>query len=286
MAEFLTPGQYFRLTGIRARKSFGQHFLAQPATAARIVHSADLAESDVVVEIGPGLGALTRFLVESVRRLHLVELDREMAAYLRERLPPECGAEVHEQDAVGFDFEGLRAAEGKRLVLLGNLPYSISSALVFRLLEAFPAVGRAVFMVQKEVGERFAAAPGSGEYGVLSVLLGLYATVRPLFPVGPGQFFPPPKVDSLVIRIDFNDTPPPGPPFDFLRKLVSTAFQQRRKTLKNCLKGVFGLSPSGLDRAFAETGIDPARRPETLSPREFLALAQSVRALGSSGNRL
>ncbi len=286
MPEFLTPGQYFRRTGIRARKGFGQHFLAQPATAARIVQSAELAESDVVVEIGPGLGALTRFIVGSVRRLHLVELDRDMAAYLRERLPAGGGAVVHEQNAVTFDFAGLGAAEGRRLVLLGNLPYGISSTLLFHLLEAFPAVERAVFMVQKEVGERFAASPGTGEYGVLSVLLGLYATVRPLFTVGPGQFFPPPRVDSMVLRIDFNETGPPGPPFGFMRKLVSVAFQKRRKTLKNCLEGVFGISPSELAQAFTGAGIDPVRRPETLSPPEFLSLAESVRELTSAGKRL
>jgi len=284
MSEFLTPGQYFHQTGTRPRKRFGQHFLAQPATAARIVHSADLDEPDVAVEIGPGLGALTRCLEPAVRRLHLVELDRDMAGYLRERVGE--GTFIHEQDVLSFDFAALSRKEGRRLVLLGNLPYSISSLLIFHLLEAFPAIDRAVFMVQKEVGERFAAQPGSRDYGVLSVLLGTYSKVRPLFTVGPGQFYPPPKVESLVLRIDFLDKPPPGPRFTFFRKFVSLAFQQRRKVLNNSLRGAFGISTAALGNAFETAGIDPKRRPETLSPAEFLALAEAFHATSPSERRL
>lgn len=276
MPEFLTPSRYFRQTGARPRKSFGQHFLARPETAARIVQSAGIAEGDTVVEIGPGLGALTRHILSAAGMVHLVELDREMAQYLRERLAGVENATVHERDALSFDFAALGREEGKRLVLLGNLPYNIGSPLLFRLLEAFPAIARAVFMVQKEVGERLCARSGTKDYGVLTVLLGLFSEVRPLFIVGPGQFYPPPKVDSMVLRIDFAPVGPAGPPFPFLRKLVSAAFQHRRKTLQNSLKGAFGI-PSGLiSAAFAKTGIDPKRRPETLSPAEFLALAEAL----------
>ncbi|MEM5786614.1 MAG: 16S rRNA (adenine(1518)-N(6)/adenine(1519)-N(6))-dimethyltransferase RsmA [Syntrophobacteraceae bacterium] len=277
MKEFLTPSQYFHASGTRPRKQFGQHFLNQPATAVRIVQSADLKGGEIAVEIGPGLGALTRHLLPLAGKLHLIELDREMSAYLNERLPPGGAAQVHEQDALTFDFADLGRKEGTRLVLLGNLPYNISSPLLFHLLEAFPLIDRCVFMVQKEVGQRFAASPGTKDYGVLSVLLGNYASIRPLFTVGPNQFYPPPKVESLVIRIDFFKEVPSGPPFDFLRGFVSVAFQQRRKTLFNSLKGSFGLSPGVLSDAFEGTGIDPKRRPETLSPSEFLALAEAVR---------
>ena len=121
---------------------------------------------------------------------------------------------------------------------------------------------------------RFAASPGSKDYGVLSVLLGIYSRVRKLFVVGPGQFQPPPKVDSMVVRIDFFDKPPAGPGFDFLRELVGRAFQQRRKTLANSLAGVFGLGAQALKNGFEQAGIDPRRRPETLSPPEFVALAR------------
>lgn len=278
MPDFLTPGEYFRGRDSRPLKHFGQHFLSQPATAAKIVESAQLAAGDAVVEIGPGLGALTRLIMQQAEKIHLVEVDPAMVEYLRERAPV-GKAVIYRQDALSFNFENLFGSLGRRLVVLGNLPYNISSPLVFRLLEAFPSIDRAVFMVQKEVGVRFAAAPGSKDYGVLSVLLGIYSRVRKLFVVGPGQFHPPPKVDSIVLRIDFLENPPAGPGFDFLRKLVGTAFQQRRKTLANSLAGVFGLSPQVLKNAFDEAGIDPKRRPETLCPCEFLALA---RLLGAS----
>lgn len=273
MSDFLTPGEYFKGRHSRPLKHFGQHFLSQPATALKIVQSAEIAPGDAVVEIGPGLGALTRFLLQQAEKVHLVEVDRAMVEYLLERAPAEK-AVIYRQDALSFDFKDLSSTLGKRLVVLGNLPYNISSPLIFKLLEAFPAVGRAVFMVQKEVGTRYAAPSGSKDYGVLSVLLGIYARVSKLFPVGPGQFHPPPKVDSLVLRIDFSEDPPAEPSFDFVRKLVGFSFQKRRKTLANSLSGVFGLSPEVLKTAFAQAEIDPKRRPETLSPAEFLALAR------------
>ncbi len=206
----------------------------------------------------------------------MIELDREIVEYLRERIKPE-EAVIYEQDALSFDFGNLFDTVKKRVVVLGNLPYSISSPLMFRLLECFPAVDRAVFMVQKEVGMRLASPPGSKDYGVLSVLLGLYSKVSILFTVGPGQFYPPPKVDSVVLRIDFAEEHPPGPGFEFIRKLVSKAFQQRRKTLANSLAGAFGLPSAVINDACKQAAGDPKRRPETLSPKEFLALAVLLR---------
>jgi 16S rRNA (adenine1518-N6/adenine1519-N6)-dimethyltransferase len=167
--------------------------------------------------------------------------------------------------------------EGQRLVILGNLPYNISSPLVFHLLESLSVIERAVFMVQKEVGDRLSAGPGTKDYGVLSVLLGGCARVTPLFTVGPGQFYPPPQVDSLVLRIDFFPGAFAEPPsFKFLRTLVNVAFQQRRKTLQNSLKSLWGGNMALLEQAFSETGIDPKRRPETLSPQEFLYLGKTL----------
>jgi 16S rRNA (adenine1518-N6/adenine1519-N6)-dimethyltransferase len=273
---FLSPQKYFRTQEARPRKRFGQHFLAQPATAERIVQSADLEEDDVAVEIGPGLGALTQFILPKASRLHLVEIDRDMAEYLETHMPPSnCDVRIHLQDVMQFDFASLSSSEGKRLVLLGNLPYNISSPLMFHLLESISALKRGVFMVQKEVGERLAAGPGTKDYGVLSVLLGVYARVTPLFDVGPGQFHPPPKVDSSVLRIDFmQELLPDIPSFSFLRRLVNTAFQQRRKTLRNSLKALVGKDGAILETAFSSIGVEPNRRPETLSPEEFLKLGE------------
>jgi len=276
---FLTPQQYFRLEGTRPRKRFGQHFLVQPGTAERIVRSAELEASDVVLEVGPGLGALTRFILPGVHCLHLVELDRDLAGYLKESIPPsDCRVAVHQQDILTFDFRALSETEGQGLVVLGNLPYNISSPLIFHLLESREVIRRAVFMVQKEVGERLAACPGTKDYGVLSVLLGVYADVSPLFTVGPSQFYPPPQVESLILKIDFTKAPPlDAPSFDFFRKVVNTAFQQRRKTLQNSLKGLAAGTGVSVETAFESAGIDPKRRPETLTPEEFLHLAKAFR---------
>lgn len=275
---FLTPREYFQQKGLRPRKRFGQHFLTQATTAERIVECAGLDSSDVAVEVGPGLGALTRFIMPRVRILHLVELDKDLAQILQTSdVHPDCEVTVHQMDVLRFDFRSLNAATGRKLVIIGNLPYNISSPLGFHLLEHFPAVQRAVFMVQKEVGERWLAGPGGKDYGVLSMLFGIYGRVTPLFSVGPGQFTPPPKVESLVLRIDFRDAAPPGaPPFGFLRKLVSVAFQQRRKTLANGLKSYTGGHYRDLAGAFERAGIDPGRRPETLSPKEFLDLSMEI----------
>jgi 16S rRNA (adenine1518-N6/adenine1519-N6)-dimethyltransferase len=285
MPDLLSPSEYFHQKKSRPRKHLGQHFLAQPATALRIVQSAELRDADAVVEIGPGLGALTRFILPEVSRLHLIEVDGEMVEYLRGRVQAEK-AVIYEQDALSFDFVNLCDTEKKRLIVLGNLPYSISSPLMFHLLESFPAIERAVFMVQKEVGMRLAAAPGTKDYGVLSVLLGIYSRVRILFTVGPGQFYPPPKIDSVVLRIDFANERPAGSDFDFERKLVSKAFQQRRKTLVNSLAGILGLSSGAIRDACEQAAIDPKRRPETLLAHEFLSLAGLVRQQTPTGNRL
>jgi 16S rRNA (adenine1518-N6/adenine1519-N6)-dimethyltransferase len=272
---WLTPREYFRLHGSRPRKRFGQHFLAQTAVARRIVASADLQLPEVVVEVGPGLGALTQFIAEQVNTLHLVELDRDLADYLTNAIPSgPCRIQVHPHDILAYDFAELARVTGQRLVLLGNLPYNISSPLLFRLLERGTSLQRAVFMLQKEVGERLTASPGTKSYGVLSVLVGVYATVTALFAVGPKQFYPPPQVDSLVVRLDFRERPlldEAG--FKFLRQLVNTAFQHRRKTLQNSLRSLAVTTAVPIPEALAEAGIDPRRRPETLHLEEFMRLA-------------
>lgn len=277
---FVSPREYFRESGLRPRKRFGQHFLSQSGTAERIVEAAGLCPSDVVVEVGPGLGALTRFILPRVRQLHLVELDRDLAVFMEAHLPAtEARVVFYRQDILAFDFCGLARAEETSLIVLGNLPYNISSPLVFRLLEARGCLKRAVLMVQKEVGARLTAGPGGKDYGVLSVLLGIYAEVRPLFEVGPAQFYPPPKVDSQVVSIDFvGRSEPDEPSFALLRQVVNTSFQQRRKTLGNSLKGLGGAMAARLEESFLTSGIDPKRRPEALSPQEFICLAKALSA--------
>jgi 16S rRNA (adenine1518-N6/adenine1519-N6)-dimethyltransferase len=279
----ISPREYFRSTGKSPRKRFGQHFLTQLKTAERIVELAELSPSDAVVEVGPGLGALTRFILPKVRRLHLVELDRDLAAFLQTNLPSEeCRVSITQQDILNVDLCAFVEKKEERLVVLGNLPYNVSSPLVFRLLEFRHCIRRAVLMVQREVGDRLASLPGGKDYGVLSVLLGVYARVQSILVVGPGQFYPPPNVDSVVVSIDFIETLPSDlPPFPFLRRLVNTCFQQRRKTLLNSLRGLVGQDSVLAAKVLEAAHIDSQRRPETLSPAEFVLLAKSLEVLSA-----
>ncbi|MCU0588688.1 MAG: 16S rRNA (adenine(1518)-N(6)/adenine(1519)-N(6))-dimethyltransferase RsmA [Syntrophobacteraceae bacterium] len=279
---FLTPQQYFASRRMSPRKRFGQHFLAQAATAQRIVDSAGLSPDDVAVEVGPGLGALTRFLLPRVRRLHLVEIDRDLGDYLAETLGASYPhVTVHRMDVLDFDFRSLADQEGQRLAVIGNLPYNISSPLLFRLLEVRTAIRSMVFMVQKEVGLRWTALPGSGDYGVLSVLLGVYAQSRRLFDVGPGQFYPRPQVDSTVASIRLDPPgPQPLPSYALMRSLLNAAFQKRRKTLSNSLRGFGGVDGARLQSCLSEAGIDGTRRPETLSAEEAIRLCRAFQGGG------
>ncbi len=274
------------MPSIRPRKRFGQHFLHDPAVLARIVAAFDPRPGEAVVEIGPGRGALTRLLLAHVRPLHAVELDRDLAAWLQTEYGA-AGLVVHAGDALRFDFTAL-APENGRLRLIGNLPYNISTPLLFHLLDqAMPcdAHGRAsaagggkpraviadmLFMLQKEVVDRLAAGPGTGDYGRLSIMVQWRCRVEKLFTVAPGAFTPPPKVDSAVVRLTPHEHPPVAvnDPARFA-ELVRLAFNQRRKTLRNSLKEQLSAE------VMAALGIDPQRRPETLTLAEFAVLANA-----------
>ena len=267
----------------RARKRFGQHFLHDPGVIRRILDAFRPQPDETIVEIGPGLGALTRPLLERVRQLHVVELDRDLAARLRSEYPPER-VQVHEADALAFDFCALaphsgvpvsratagqeRPPPGARLRLIGNLPYNISTPLLFHLLDQGRCIGDMLFMLQKEVVERMAAAPGGKDYGRLSVMLQWRCQVERLFDIGPGAFNPPPRVDSSIVRL----TPYAAPPVavdnpQVFAAVVKAAFAHRRKTLRNNLKGLVA------GDAMATLGIEPERRAETLTLAEFARLA-------------
>jgi 16S rRNA (adenine1518-N6/adenine1519-N6)-dimethyltransferase len=251
----------------RARKRFGQHFLHDPGVIARIVAAIDPQPGERLVEIGPGLGALTLPLLERAGRLEVVELDRDVIPRLAERARGHGELVIHEADALEFDFAAL-AGPGPRLRLCGNLPYNISTPLLFHLLESQAAIEDMHFMLQKEVVARMAASPGSKVYGRLTVMLAVHCSVERLFDVGPGAFRPPPRVDSAVVRL-VPHASAPFPVADPVRfaAVVSAAFGQRRKTLRNALGGL--VDPAG----FTAAGVDPGRRAETLAPREFALLA-------------
>ena len=252
----------------RARKRFGQHFLHDPAVLERIAAAVAPGPEDRLVEIGPGRGALTEYLLGTpCRSLDAVEIDRDLAALLRERFATEPRFTLREADALRFDFSGLAAERGGRLRVVGNLPYNISTPLLFHLLESAPSILDLHVMLQREVIERMAAAPGDPAYGRLTVMLAPWVDVEPLFEVGPGAFQPPPRVWSAVARLTVRAAPrfPVHPGF---AALVAAAFSQRRKTIRNSLRG--RVSIEQIERC----GIDPGARPETLAPERFNALAQ------------
>ena len=252
---------------IRARKRFGQHFLHDPGVLARIVAAIDPQPGDRIVEIGPGRGALTRPLLQRCGRLEVIEIDRDVIPALRRHCEGAGELIVHEADALAFDFQSLHAG-GAPLRVCGNLPYNISTPLLFHLLAAGPVIADMHFMLQKEVVERMAAKPGGREYGRLTVMLAAACRVELLFRVGRGAFNPPPAVDSAVVRLlPHADAPFPLPDPGRYERLVRAAFSMRRKTLRNSLRGLAG------PMAFAAAGIVPDRRPETLSPAEFAKLA-------------
>ena len=258
----------------RARKRFGQHFLHDPAVLERIIAAVAPHADDALVEIGPGRGALTeRLLGAPGRSLDAIEIDRELSALLRARLAAAPRFTLHEADALRFDFAALARARG-RLRVLGNLPYNISTPLLFHMLGSISAIADLHVMLQREVIERMAATPGDCAYGRLTVMLFPWVSVEHLFDVGPGAFQPPPRVWSALARLTVR-TEPAFPVDPRYAQIVAAAFAHRRKTLRNALRGL--LDTGQIERC----GVEPTARPETVPPHAYNALAALATAAGS-----
>ena len=251
----------------RARKRFGQHFLHDQNVVQRIIGCIDPQATDHLVEIGPGLGALTLPLLRAAGRLEALEIDRDVIPRLVSSAAGIGELIVHETDALTFDLSTLRQGN-ERLRVVGNLPYNISTPLLFHLLSARGVIADMHFMLQREVVARMAAEPDCGDYGRLTVMLAAYCRVEWLFDVGPGAFRPPPRVHSSIVRLVPHDEAPfkIADPKRF-SAVVSAAFGQRRKTLRNSLSALVDAI------GFETADIDPKRRAETLSPEEFARLA-------------
>jgi 16S rRNA (adenine1518-N6/adenine1519-N6)-dimethyltransferase len=249
------------------RKRFGQHFLHDPGVIRRIIDAVAPVAGERIVEVGPGRGALTWGLLERAKRLDVIEIDRDLAQTLKADPRAKTGLHVHVENVLDTDFIALRG-DGAPLRVVGNLPYNISTPLLFHLLTQRAAISDMYFMLQKEVVDRMAAQPGNKDYGRLTVMLAAAAEVQGLFDVGPGAFQPRPKVWSAIVRL----RPTLSPRFDIgregaLRTVVTAAFSQRRKTLRNSLKGLLTVPD------IESCGIDPQLRPETLAPEQFGRLA-------------
>ena len=257
------------MNGHRPRKRFGQHFLHDANVIERLVGVIAPRPGDHLVEIGPGEGVLTQPVIEKAGALTVIELDRDLAAILAERLGCPEGLDIVQADVLKVDLEALAA--GRALRIIGNLPYNISTPIMFHLFESRAEIVDMHFMLQKEVVDRMVAAPGSRQYGRLSVMAAFHCDMTRLFKVPPGAFRPPPKVDSAIVRLvpkrlsgeDRALLP------DFA-EVTRRAFGQRRKTLRNSLKGLID------DVQFEAAGIDPGARAETLSVDQFRKLAGEV----------
>jgi len=258
----------------RPKRSLAQNFLVDPNIQRRIVSELDAREGDAVLEIGPGQGALTGHLVGRVSRLTAVEKDEDLAGALRERWGAEPGVEIVSGDALKIDlcqFARAAAAEGCDLLAVSNVPYNIISPIIFTLLDIQPAPKVIVLMVQHEVAERMAAAPGGRCYGALSVGVQAAATVSMRFRVGRMAFRPVPRVDSAVVRLEPRSASPRRPSPSALRQITRACFNRRRKQMGTIARTAPEFRRSG--RAVLEQlGIDPSCRPETLSPEIFLQM--------------
>ncbi|HIO96665.1 MAG TPA: 16S rRNA (adenine(1518)-N(6)/adenine(1519)-N(6))-dimethyltransferase RsmA [Leucothrix sp.] len=248
----------------KTKKRFGQHFLHDQGVIQKLVHEINPLATDSMVEIGPGLGALTFPLLEKLDNLNVVEIDRDVIKRLKSKNL--ANLIIHEQDALNFNFDQLVDSGGLRVV--GNLPYNISTPLIFHLLESASKIIDMHFMLQNEVVERITAAPGSKTYGRLSVMVQYYCETEYLFFVGPESFSPPPKVDSAILRLIPRKTfTTKANSEKNLGSLVAQSFSMRRKTLRNNLKKVISAEQ------IEDLGINPSARAETLSINDFVKLS-------------
>ena len=257
------------------RKSLGQHFLSDRRILGRIADALQLKGGETVLEIGPGRGALTDILAERAGRLIAIEYDRALADLLRQRYARRGNVLIAEADVLEVSLGELAAGP---YVLVGNVPYYITTPILFHALVP-PRAERAVYLVQREVADRLAAAPGSKEYGGLTVNVAAVAKAETLFRVPAGAFSPPPKVESAVVRITPLATPLVEPAEERpLRTLVQNAFGMRRKQMRRVVRSLLALDAAAADALLAAAHIDPEVRPETLSPEQFVALLRASRS--------
>lgn len=250
-----------------ARKRFGQHFLHDKHIIQRLVEAIQPSPDQHLVEIGPGQGALTVPILKIAGQLDVIELDRDLVPALKTRCLGKGALIVHQADALEFDFTSVQH-DNELLRVIGNLPYNISTPLIFHLLEHANHIQDMHFMLQKEVVDRLAAKSGDDAYGRLSIMVQYHCEVTSLFYVPPSAFYPPPQVDSSVVRlVPHRKLPHEAKNYDHFSHIVRTAFSHRRKTLRNCLKNIIS------DEDWEKVGIDPHLRPEQLNVGDYVRLS-------------
>jgi 16S rRNA (adenine1518-N6/adenine1519-N6)-dimethyltransferase len=264
--------------GLFPWKRLGQHFLVDLNILNKVIRAARVGKEDVVVEVGPGLGGMTLALAREVKKVIAIEIDRKLVAILKEKVTGHPNVEVVESDILKVDFKHLFHKEGHPIKVVANLPYQISTPLLFRFIESKEAFSTFTLMLQKEVAERMVAPPGRKEYGPLSIFVQMFLDVSIRFIIKPSAFSPPPKVESAVVHMIWKEKPMVQTnDEEWFKKVVKACFGYRRKTLSNALKHSQLSLPEFIESRMERIGIDPRRRPETLTIEEFTKLAEALK---------
>jgi 16S rRNA (adenine1518-N6/adenine1519-N6)-dimethyltransferase len=263
--------------GLTPRKGWGQHFLTDPNILNKVIRSAELEKGDVVLEVGAGLGEMTLAMARQIRKVIAVEIDPKLVEILRKKASSFSNVEIVKGDILKINFSQLYNQEGKRLKVVANLPYKISTPLLFRFLESREVLSTLTLMLQREVAERMVASPGGKEYGPLSVFIQSFSDLSVCFFIKPAAFFPPPKVESAVIQMVWKERAVVGSEEAWFKKVVRGCFGYRRKRLINALKYSGIPLPADLEQRMKKIAIDPQRRPGTLTIQELARLAEAIR---------
>jgi 16S rRNA (adenine1518-N6/adenine1519-N6)-dimethyltransferase len=264
--------------GLVPRKGLGQHFLVDRNILNKVVKTAQVGKEDIVLDVGPGLGEMTLALAREAKKVIAIEIDSKLVAILEKKMRDHPNVEVVKSDILKVNFDQFLKKEGQPIKVVANLPYQISTPLLFRFIESKEVFSTFTLMLQREVAERLAAPPGRKEYGSLSVLTQSFFELSIRFFIKPSAFFPPPKVESAVVQMAWRETPlVETNDEEWFKRVVKACFGYRRKTLANALKHSGFTLPESIEPKMERIGIDPRRRPETLTIQEFAKLASGLK---------
>jgi 16S rRNA (adenine1518-N6/adenine1519-N6)-dimethyltransferase len=264
--------------GLFPKKSLGQHFLVDRNILNKVIRTAEVEKGDVVLEVGPGLGEMTLALADQAKKVIAVEIDSKLAVILKQRVIDFSNVEVVKSDILKVDLGQFFRKERHPIKVVANLPYQITTPLLFRFIESKEAFSTLTLMLQKEVAERMVASPGRKEYGPLSIFIQMFSDVSIRFFIKPSAFFPPPKVESAVVHMSFKEKPVVKiEDEEWFKKVVKGCFGYRRKTLMNALKHSGLPLPQSIELRMERIGIDPRRRPETLTIQDLVHLAEALK---------
>jgi len=264
--------------GLFPKKRLGQHFLVDSNILNKVIRTAQVERGDLVLEVGPGLGEMTLALAQHAKKVIAVEIDSKLVDILKQKVRNVSNVEVVQRDILKMDFSPFLRKEGHPIKVVANLPYQISTPLIFRFIEFKEAFSTFTLMLQKEVAERMVAPPGGKEYGPLSIFVQIFLDVSIRFFIKPSAFFPPPKVESAVVHMSFKEKPVVKlGDEEWFKKIVKGCFGYRRKTLMNALKHSRLPFPQSIESRMKKIGIDPQKRPETLTIQDLVHLAEALK---------